>query len=349
MMRLSITMTLLIALACPALADSDVEVPSVLRLRSQALARDADVTFADVLDLSGVPTEIAEAIRDLAVVETVAPGVPVQITHDKIVTLLDEAGVNLGQVLVVGAYTCEVTVLAPEPDEKNAARPVPAAPLVRENGTGGSHSLAELLRARLHDEFASMGGAIEVQFDLASREFLALTSPPFSFDVRTTRSGTLGLREFHISIRRDGRLQRVVPITGRVQLVKQVVVADGPLNVGSTIKREQLTSAERIFGDLKDVGLDDMDRLIGQRVRRFVPAGQMVTSADVQDAALVQRLRPITIVSTGDVQVRLNGTALESGGYGETIRVRLGDSRKSRREIRAVITGVGEARMLDES
>jgi len=346
----TLIITLLLALlAAAARADGDVESPGVLRLRTQALARDARVTLEDVLDLSGAPAEIADAVRDRVIAENAAAGAPLEITHTQVVAALDQAGVNLGQVLVVGAYACEVTVLAPEPTTRSAERPAPAVPLLREKAGDASHSLAEILRARLHEEFAALGGTIEAEFDLASREFLALTSPPFAFDVRTVRGGTLGLREFHVSIRRDGRLQRVVRISGRVRLVKEVIVAERPLNAGSSIKREQLTTAERIFEDVKEIGVDNLDRLIGQRVRRFVPAGQMVQTGDVQDAALVQRLKPVTIVSSGDVQVRLNGVALDAGGYGKEIRVRLGDSRKSRREIRAVITGVGEARMIDEA
>ena len=73
----------------------------------------------------------------------------------------------------------------------------------------------------------------------------------------------------------------------------------------------------------------------------------MIRPGNLKSVDLVRRSQPVTVVGGESVSIRLNGEALDSGGYGETIRVRVGNSRSNRREVRAMITGVGTVRLVE--
>jgi len=340
-------MVLSVALAGSAAADLIEREISHLKLRPQASVRGDVVALSDVLIFAQADPRLLSELGDKPVVaELVAPA-ETEISYDEVIQRLDELGVNLARVLVSGALSCRVTL---EPVATEAVlsdglqdTPLIRAPLLKEE----TRTLADLLRGRLEDELAALGGAVEIEFERAGREFLELTTPPFEFSVRGNRGRKLGLRESSITIRRDGRVQRTVRIGVHVRLVKQVLVAAKPLNIGAYVRHDSLEYATRIFSSEHELGLDHPEQIIGQRVKNFVPVGQMVREADLKSVDLVKRAQPVTVIGGENVSIRITGDALDSGGYGDTIRVRLGDSRKTRREIRGVVTGVGTVRLID--
>ncbi|RMF75568.1 MAG: flagella basal body P-ring formation protein FlgA, partial [Planctomycetota bacterium] len=106
--------------------------------------------------------------------------------------------------------------------------------------------------------------------------------------------------------------------------------------------------ATRIFSDDSDLGFTHAGAIVGQKVKRFVPAGEMIRTDDLEAVDLVRRSRPVTVSSDGAIGLRVTGTALDAGKYGETIRVRLGSSRRDQRVIRGIVVGAGQVRMLED-
>ena len=340
-----------VALAGSAAADLIEKDVSRLKLRPQVYARGDMVTLADVLDFAQADPRLLAEIGDRpALADLVAP-TQTEITHDQIVYRLEELGVNLARVLVSGALSCHVT-LETAAAEALADGAGDDAPLMRQRSyEAGAMTLAGVLRARIERELSSAGGTVEIEFERAGQEFLDLTTPPFDFSIRGNRGQKLGLREFSITLRRDGRVQRTVRIGARVKLVKPVLVAAKPLNVGAYVKRDSVEYATRIFTSGDELGIDHPEQIIGQRVNSFVPVGQMIRAGDLRLVDLVKRSQPVTVIGsvTGGegVSIRITGDALDSGGYGDTIRVRLGDSRENYREVRGVVSGVGTVRLTD--
>jgi flagella basal body P-ring formation protein FlgA len=78
-----------------------------------------------------------------------------------------------------------------------------------------------------------------------------------------------------------------------------------------------------------------------------VPVGQMIRRDDIKHVDLVRRSQPVTVTGGDNVRIRITGDALDTGGLGDTIRVRLGKSRRSQRVIRGVVTGVGMVRLAE--
>ena len=335
------------ALAVGAAADLVERDVSHLKLRPQACVRGATVTLADIVDFSAADTRLRDAIGNKPVLAALAPPAETAISHDRVTQRLAELGVNMARVLLSGALTCRVT-LEPAATETAKVTRADAAPLLRSRPLGDNATrLADVLRTRIEQELASVDGTVEIEFEHAGAEFLELTSPPFDFSIRSNRGRKLGLRELTVTLRRNDRTQRTVRIGARVKLVKPVLVAARPLNVGTYVRRDNLTYASRIFCDDRELGIDHPEQVVGQQVRKFVAPGRMVLQSDLEPVDLVKRSQPVTVIGGDKVGIRITGDALDSGGYGDTIRVRLGNSRRTRREIRGVVTGVGTVRLVD--
>lgn len=335
--------------------------PATLELRREALVVGGDVTLGDVL-LFGAD---ARDLREVLASEPVrAAGVPIgsfTLTHQHVEQRLRELGVNLAQVLLSGAVSCRVTRQELDPEEKSprivAVRHEGSAPLDRISGnevnTSTSeaklHTLADLLLDRVRQDAADLGGTPEVEFGRTAEPFLNLTTPPWEFSIQSHDRHKLGLRDFRVVIRRDGRPQRTVPLFVHVRLSKRVLVSAKPLGIGTYVRRDALTTETRVFDNERLIGLDGLEQAVGQQVRKFVPQGEMLKHDDLKPVDLVKRSRPVTLIHADEnTRLRLTGVALDSGGFGDEVRVRIGDTRKERRELQGVVTGLGTVRLVEE-
>ncbi len=328
---------------------------SRVKLRAQVTVTGAVVTLGDVLVLRGADPELAARLEAAPLAARFGPaGAPLVVTHAQIVRRLEELGVNLGQVLVAGALECEVTH-APAADAPGAAdEPGAPADALRAEATAvdaAGRTLADVLRAETAAEFARLGGTLDLVFERAGAELLELTSPPWEFAVSSRAAAErLGLREFRVVIRRDGRVQRTATLTAQVRLARPVVVAARPLSVGNIVRRDDVRLETRVSDEGLPEGLGRIEEVVGQQVRRLVPVGAVVTPDVLRSVPLVQRSRPVTVLSeTGGVRVRVTGVALDDGAYGEAVRVRLGDARNSRQTLRGVVMGLGTVRLNAEA
>jgi len=341
-------LSLLIA-AVAAQAAEPSPVPLVyLKIRPQACVHGRTATVADMVAFVEADSALRASLAEQPVLSDLKPGITVTVDHARIERHLRELGVNLAYVLLTGAAVCEVTAL-PAP-EQQATGPAPGSAAAAESARApGAKTLAEALRAYVTQELSGLNGAIELEFERAGEPFLGLTDPPWSFDINARGRERLGLREFRVVLSRDGRAHRTLHLTARVRLTKPVLVAQQPLNVGTCVRRDDLALESRLFEREADIGLSEFSQAIGQRVRRFVPAGQMIRAEDLRSEDLVRRSRPVTVIGTApSLHVRVAAVALDSGGYGETVRVRIGDTRKDHRVLRGVVAGVGTVRVEEE-
>jgi flagella basal body P-ring formation protein FlgA len=207
-----------------------------------------------------------------------------------------------------------------------------------------------VLRAQIARELAELGGTPEIEFEQAGGPLLALTSPPYEFAVQSSGRAKLGLREFRVTLRKDGQVQRTVALAARVRLAREVLVARRPLSVGTFVQAADVALAPHVLEREDELGLERAEQALGQQIARFLPAGQMLRRGDLKSVELVRRSRPVVILGAGrNVHVRLTGVALDSGTYGQMVRVRIGDPRQPRRELRAVVTGVGTVRLEEQA
>lgn len=350
-MRYVTAITLLIVTAVGTAADSHDLVR--LKLRSEATVYGKTVTLGDILNLSDSPATLSDQLAEQPVLTEPVPQERLVFKHEQVVTRLNELGVNLAYVLVGGASRCTVTI------DRSASKPAPHArtpegsrsPYLRDHAkrqTGEATTLADLIRRTVDDELAEMGGRAELRFERAGHEFLTLTTPPWEFRIHSSGGRQLGLREFRVLIRRDGKAQRTVHLYAQVQMVRDVVVTTRPLSIGNFIKPDDVELVPRVFEAGDELGLGELQQVVGQQACRYVPRGELVTSKDIKAVDLVQRSRPVVVRSQGSsIDIRLSGVALDSGSYGDSVRVRLGETHRNRRILRGIVTGVGTVRIAE--
>ena len=336
----------LLSVAVPARAGEPEA--SQLRLRPQAAIAGQQVLIADVLAFGVDDQELSAQVGNKPVLADPHSELPPFVTHEQIVKRLNELGVNLARVLISGAVKCRISRPAPEPqpaaeDQSSSLPHTPSVP-----AGDGERTLANVLRAYLDTELTELGGTAEINFERAGQEFLELTAPPWDFNVTATGREKLGLREFRVVIRRDGQTQRKANIFAQVRLSRPVVIARKPLNPGNFVRGDDLSVETRVFEHGANLGPSRTEEVVGQQIKRFVAVGAVVPADAIKAVDLVVRSRPVTITGEGtSVQVRLTGVALDSGGYGDTVRVRLGDSRQDRKTLRGVVTGLGTVRLAE--
>jgi flagella basal body P-ring formation protein FlgA len=192
-------------------------------------------------------------------------------------------------------------------------------------------------------EFARYGGTAEVLFDRSDDHVLELTGPPLEFHIRREKSNPLGLCALEIDVIKDGKTAQQIPLVVRTALNRSVLTARRAMNQGAAIVAADVDLVPVTFTRLGDLGLDDAVLVLGQRAKRFIPAGTRIELEMLEPVPLVLRGQLITLISeVGGVRVVTTAKACANGLRGETIRVRSVDDNKI--EFDAVVTGPGEAR-----
>jgi len=275
----------------------------------------------------------------------------VKITHRQVAGRLEELGVNMASVLLGGSLCCDIQRVVQDRAAKEGNTDALGDSLpsgsVRNGGSTGGTPLADALRAYVDAELSDLGGTAELELERAGQEFLRLTSPPWGFKTSSADRHKLGLRDFRVVLHRDGRAQRTIHVYGHVRLARRVVIAQRPLSVGNFVRADDVLLEPRVFEQDTDLGVARLEAVVGQQIVQFVPSGQMITPTAVKAADLVRRSRPVTVVRDGSgVQLRLTGVSLDSGSYGDTVRVRIGD-RRQRKVLRGTVTGLATVQLLE--
>lgn len=359
------TLILTALIAGTATADDLIEKNvSTLTLREQAGATGSVVRLADVLDFTQADPRLLATVGNEAIAEQADLPASVRVTHDQIEQRLAALGVNMARVLISGSWVCDVRLEAPvetltahtppaDTEMDTAASFDDPAPLFgprqSEQPSASDLSLADALQSYIEKDLANLNGKIEVQFERGARQFLELRTPKFSFSIVGPRRQELAWRQYRVTIREDGRDVRTVPISVYVKLLKDVVVAAKPLNIGTVIRPDQIAFAPHVFSDIADVGFDQIEPVVGQQVKQYIPEHQIVRMDQLQSIDLVKRSTPVTIVGGGEISLNLHGDALDNGKLGETVRVRIGSSRKNRRVLRGEVIGVAKVRLLENA
>lgn len=312
-----------------------------LRVRDMAVVADEPLRLRDLLHPVG-NAEIAEVL-ELHFSEIEAAPLGDGVSHQEILERLISLGLNPAEFVLSGPSICRV-VHASAPDSPACGG---AAPTRDPAGGADCRTLAEIV-TQCVERNCPEGARPELEFERSGESLLKLTSPPWDFDVQLANEDDAGLREFRVTLRRDGRVQRTVHLGARVRFSQEVVVAARPLAAGSVIQQADLRMESRLLERATNPDWQ-IPALLGQKVKRFVPEGQAVRREDIEPVELVRRGRPVTLAgATGEVTLRLTGTALDSGNYGEIVRVRIGESRREQRVLRGTVIGVGAVALRPE-
>lgn len=121
----------------------------------------------------------------------------------------------------------------------------------------------------------------------------------------------------------DGQLYKKTMVRIKIHLFAPVVVAARLLNANQTIGLEDVRLEKM---DITKVGryyFTDTGKVIGMVLKRVVNPGTMINALMVGKPIIVERMAMVHIVSVnGEIQVKTEGQALQSGREGDFIRVK---------------------------
>ena len=113
----------------------------------------------------------------------------------------------------------------------------------------------------------------------------------------------------------------LVPV--RVETTARVVVARRALVPGTLLSTDDLQTVERRIAGFADCCAADPAALLGQKVRRPVPADAPIPLDSVEAAPLVRRGEIVTVIAGAPgFEVRSSGIAMADAKEGDAVRVR---------------------------
>ena len=165
------------------------------------------------------------------------------------------------------------------------------------------------------------GARSEIHADrLAPRLRLAACDEPLEAFLppsgRTVGNTTVG-------VRCNGEHPWTLYVPVRVEINAPVLVATRPLARGDHVGPDDIAPAERDLAGLRSGYFTDPRQVVGQVLKRPVPAQQALSPRMLQVSYLVEKgQRVILRVAGGHIQVHMAGTALADGALGDLIKVR---------------------------
>jgi len=312
-------------------------VQPTVRLWPTAVVVQDQVQVGDLCELSNFNAETHERLRDLVVVPSPPQGGSTVITLRELREVLTAADINMARTIVKGAVECGVTrprVLSAAPVETAAA----AAASDGASEVVEPQTLRDAVVVYFEDELSRYGGRVQVDFGPRAGGVLDLAGPQYSFAVRRRSGRPLGLIDVLVEVRREGRLLQKVELQPIVHFFRDVVVARRAINQHAEIRPESVHLVEIEFDRLERLGLGDLSQVIGQRAKRFLPAGTALQGQDVEMVPLVKRGQLVDVFSSvGGVSIMTSAKAMETGSLGDLVELR--SSERKGRILTGLITG----------
>lgn len=126
-----------------------------------------------------------------------------------------------------------------------------------------------------------------------------------------------------VGVRCDGEKpwKLFVPVT--IKLPAKVVTAARPLKRGAILQARDLLSATKDLATLHRSYYLEGSSLLGQRLKRNLDRGDVVTPKSVAKDKLIKRGGDVTILASNpQFQVRMRGKAMANGARGDRIKVK---------------------------
>ncbi len=334
-----------------------------IRLFPSAVVVNDKIRIGDLCELRGLDAASKRALTNVIVTDAPAPGETRVIRMGTLRAALAAGGANLATVTLGGATHCTVnrpsligagkSVHKSDTERsyiRNSPRSASVTPpqvtLVDDTPlpVDGFLTLRQAIINHFDEQLSRYGGRADVVFNRDSEQFLNLSGPTYEFQIRSRKSQPLGLIPLNVDVLSEGRVAQTVSIVAQVSLMRQTVVARRAINQGATIQQQEVELIPLTLSRLDQTGLTDPARAIGQRAKRFIPAGAVIDPDTLESVPLVTRGQLVTLTSvSGSIRVVTTAKAMQNGLLGDVIRVRALD--RKRVELEAVVLGPGEVRV----
>ncbi|APX93289.1 flagella basal body P-ring formation protein FlgA [Halomonas sp. 1513] len=180
--------------------------------------------------------------------------------------------------------------------------------------------LVERVHGFLYERSRDLGNEVHIEVHPPSAHLPACESPqPFIPNERALSQGRIS-----VGVRCGDQGQQVRYMQASVAVIGDYVVLREDVSAGTVITSDMLELSEAELGSLPRGVITDLDQVIGQESARALRAGSAITAQQLREVTLVERGASVRIEAVGDgFAVSREGQALDSGGMGREIRVRL--------------------------
>jgi len=138
-----------------------------------------------------------------------------------------------------------------------------------------------------------------------------------------------------VEVRCGGPQPWKVYVPVRLARFQSVVVVKRALARGAILAPGDVGLAERDIGSLPRGYLLDIGQAVGQRLRRAIVSGQVLTPSGLDRPPMIRRGQHVTVEAhSGGMTVRMAGIAKSNGAFGQVIDVQ---SISSKRRIQAIV------------
>ena len=237
----------------------------------------------------------------------------------------------------------EVPALFPA-EEAPAAQPAegtePAAPV--RAAEGPFHTLRDILAEDLAQRLGLDAAQLQLQFNLRDDKVLSLAEPQFRFNVVPQRARALGPVNWQVEVVTDTGVQRV-EVAAMAKAWQDQIVLTRPISAKQIIRDEDVTQKRTLVDKLDDEPLLAHHQVVGNQSARDLKPGAVFNAKMVEPVPLARTGQFVTVtLTTSNVSVKTVARAMESGSYGQTIKVK----NEATKEIYEVIlTGPQTAEM----
>jgi flagella basal body P-ring formation protein FlgA len=288
----------------PAVPAADIAI--ILRPEAEVLG--ADIRLGEVAEIACAETELQRRLEGLVIGKAPLPGRSRPITADYVRLRLRQLDIGADRMVLGGAERIEVSMPGVVVSEEQIRQIVTG--FIKTSGIWGDAEVKveELMISA--DRTLPKGRA--TYRVLPPRIMRSLATVPLSvvFDV-------------------DGRFQKTIRATVRVEALAPVVVAARPIGRLRPITSDDLKAEKMDLTELPVGVLTDADDIIGKRARRNIDAGDILRPDLIEMPPLVKRGDMVVIVAESrGIKVTATGEVKSDGLRGERVKVVNLDSNK---------------------
>ena len=302
-----------------------------VEIRPEATVAGDDIHFRQIARWSDTDKPTLDPIGELVVTHFGKDKAFKCVTVSDIKTLLADAGVNVSTMNFIGPMSCQVNRDATfEPggaiEQYTAARTaaaVPETPAADATvSTNPYHTLRDLLTTNLSEKLNIPEEELQMTFRNQDDVLLRLCEPHYRFDIEPERASNLGDVSWNVVVTSDNGSKRcVVTADARAWLKEQIVTR--PLATRQLITEQDVVEKRLLVDHLPDDVLLEHDQIVNQAAARDLKPGTIFTARLVDPVQMVKGGQYVSVESnTGGVSIKSVARALESGNYGQSIRVR---------------------------
>lgn len=313
---------------------------AALELRSEATVVGAEVKLRQIARWSDADKAVFAPIADLAIARLGASNAYRVIGMMELRGLLADAGVNLAVIRFAGATSCTVRRSDVQFDEGEALRqwiaareaggttapPAAASPATAPTTAAVAAEESRSLRRMLLDDLATRlnlpADQLQIAFNPKDEKALNLCEPHFRFHISPRNGRALGEVSWDVLIVTDSGNQKLT-VAATARAWQQQVVLTRPVAHRQVIREEDLAARRTLVDRVGDEPLLKIEQAVGQQAAMDLRPGMLLTSRAIEAVPLARTGQLITVnLTSGNVRIKTVARAMESGSYGQTIKVK---------------------------